>query len=115
MKIGHASIVAAALLAIGCSDESNPPAGADSAQAAAAKRGRQIYENVCIACHNGDPTQAGALGPPVEGASRELIEAKVLRGEYPPGYTPQRPGQTMPRYEYLAGKLGDVAVYLQQD
>ena len=38
----------------------------------------------------------GSVGPAVAGASRELIEAKVLRGEYPPGYTPKRPGGAGP-------------------
>jgi len=115
MKIAHASLLAAALLAIGCSEQTSAPAAGGSEQAAAVKRGRQIYENVCIACHNGDPTQPGSLGPPLAGSSRELVEAKVLRGAYPPGYTPKRPGQAMPRYEYLSGRLGDVAAYLEQD
>lgn len=78
-------------------------------------RGRQIYQNVCIACHNGDPTQPGSLGPPVAGASLALLEAKVLRGEYPAGYTPLRPSQAMPRFEYLKDRLPDLAAYLQED
>jgi len=86
-----------------------------AAKSSAAQRGRQIYENVCIACHNSDPTQPGSLGPQVAGASRELLEARVLRGEYPPGYTPLRPGQAMPRFEYLKDHIGDLAAYLQQD
>lgn len=112
-------MITTALFAVACSEGSSTPKSTDSsvdpAQAAAAERGRQIYQNVCIACHNGDPTQPGALGPPVAGASLELIEAKVMRGEYPPGYTPLRPSQAMPRYEYLKDRLGDVAAYLQQN
>jgi mono/diheme cytochrome c family protein len=79
---------------------------------AAATRGKAIYENVCTACHNRDPREPGALGPGLAGASLELLEAKVLRGEYPPGYVPKLPSEAMPKYEYLAGKLGDVAAYL---
>jgi mono/diheme cytochrome c family protein len=79
---------------------------------AAALRGRTVYENVCTACHNRDPRENGALGPGVAGASLELIEAKVLRAEYPPGYTPKLPSTTMPKYEYLAASLGDIAAYL---
>jgi len=112
-------MIATALFGVACSDGSSTPKGAasnlDPAQTAAAERGRQIYHNVCIACHNADPTQPGSLGPPLVGASLELIEAKVLRAEYPPGYTPVRPSQTMPKYEYLKDRLGDVAIYLQQD
>ena len=41
-------------------------------------------------------------------------DAKLLRGEYPAGYTPSRPGQTMPRFEYLKDHIDDLAAYLQQ-
>src|SRR5262245_65104345 len=97
--------LACAALACG-SDE--PQTGGD----AAAARGRTVYENVCTACHNRDPRQPGALGPELAGAPLGLIEAKVLRNEYPPGYAPKRPGATMPKYEYLAPNLPDLAAYL---
>ena len=107
-------LLAAALFGLACSESSSPSSGSDPTRAASIERGRKIYENVCIACHNGDPTQPGSLGPQIAGASLELIEAKVLRAEYPPGYTPLRPSQAMPKYEYLKDRLGDVAAYLQQ-
>ena len=97
--------IAFASLACGSSEQE---AGLD----AAAARGRTVYENVCTACHHRDPHQAGALGPELAGASLELIEAKVLRNEYPPGYAPKRPGASMPKYEYLAPNLADIAAYL---
>ncbi len=78
----------------------------------AAARGQTIYENVCIACHNGNPREDGSLGPAVAGASRALLEAKVLRSAYPPGYTPKRPGSTMPAFTYLADAIGDLEAYL---
>ena len=56
-----------------------------------AERGRQAYLAHCSSCHSADPAQNGPLGPAVEGSSRELLEARVLRGVYPPGYTPKRP------------------------
>ena len=96
--------LALAALACGSGERGAPPD--------AAARGKLVYENVCTACHNRDPRQDGALGPAVAGAPRELIEAKVLRSEYPPGYTPKRPSAAMPRYEYLAPNLEDVAAYL---
>jgi mono/diheme cytochrome c family protein len=77
-----------------------------------AARGQKIYENVCIACHNGDPRQDGSLGPALAGASRALLEAKVLHGAYPPGYAPKRPGSTMPAFTYLAEAIGDLEAYL---
>jgi mono/diheme cytochrome c family protein len=121
VRFGRALIgsLASTLFAAACSQPADTGAAADpkpdAARAAAAERGQKIYENVCIACHNGDPTQPGSLGPQVARASLELLEAKVLRGEYPPAYTPLRPSQAMPKYEYLKDRLGDVAVYLEQD
>lgn len=79
---------------------------------AAAARGKLVYENVCTACHSRDPREDGALGPGVAGASQALLEAKVLRGEYPPGHAPKLPSAAMPKYEYLAGSMGDLAAYL---
>jgi mono/diheme cytochrome c family protein len=100
------TLLAAALIAMGCSS-------GETAKTDAAQRGRQIYENVCIACHHGDPRQPGSLGPELAGASRGLLEAKVLRGEYPPGYTPKRPSQAMPRFEYLKDRIADLSAYLE--
>ena len=77
-----------------------------------AARGEHYYQNVCIACHNGDPTRDGALGPAVAGSSLELIQAKTIQGEYPPGYTPKRDTQAMPRFEYLAPEVPSLAAYL---
>ena len=98
-------VLACAALACGSGGEET---GLD----AAAVRGRTVYENVCTACHHRDPRLPGALGPELAGASLELIEAKVLRNEYPPGYAPKLPSDAMPKYEYLAPNLGDMAAYL---
>lgn len=79
----------------------------------AEQRGEQIYRNVCTTCHGITPDRAGVLGPAVAGASRELLEAKLLRGEYPPGYQPQRATKTMPPLPHLRDHIGDLAAYLQ--
>ena len=110
-RAGARWLLAAAALGLACSQGSSDGAP----QAGAAQRGQQIYGNVCIACHNADPAQPGSLGPPLANASRELLEAKLLRGQYPPGYTPARPGQTMPRFEHLRDHIGDLAAVLQKD
>ena len=107
----HASWTAfAALLALGsaCSDAGSTPL------TPLAQQGQRVYQNVCIACHNGDPTKDGSAGPAIAGSSRELLEARVLRAEYPPGYTPKRPGNAMPRFEYLAGDIDALAAYLAE-
>ena len=88
-------------------------APADDKLSPLAHEGEKVYQNVCIACHNGNPNLDGALGPANAGSSQALLEAKVLRGEYPPSYTPKRPGSTtMPRFEFLADKIPALAAYL---
>lgn len=81
---------------------------------AAATRGEKTYQNVCIACHAPDPNLDGTLGPAVAGASLELLQAKVLRGEYPAGYAPKRPGAVMPRYAHVEERLTDLSAYLAE-
>jgi mono/diheme cytochrome c family protein len=80
-----------------------------------ARQGEKVYQNICIACHNGDPNRDGSLGPANAGASAELLEAKIVRGEYPPGYTPKRPdSHAMPRFQHLAGDIPALAAYLSE-
>ena len=86
----------------------------DSDLSEAAKRGRTVYMSVCIACHNGDPNEDGTIGPAIAGSSLELLEAKVLRAEYPEGYEPKRVGIVMPRFEYLEEKIPDLAAFLAE-
>lgn len=78
-----------------------------------AERGRQIYLAQCAQCHATDPTQLGPLGPPVKGSSGELLEAKLLRGTYPPGYKPKRPTGIMPPQPQLAREIPALAAYLE--
>jgi mono/diheme cytochrome c family protein len=80
---------------------------------ALAARGRQVYLAQCTQCHNADPALAGPVGPPIKSASHELIEAKVLRGEYPAGYTPKRPTKVMPPQTALAPDVPALAAYLK--
>ena len=78
-----------------------------------AERGRQVYLSQCIACHNPDPAQPGAVGPAVKGATKPLLEAKVVQGTYPPGYAPKRPTKVMPPQPGLTPEIGALAEYLK--
>jgi mono/diheme cytochrome c family protein len=93
-----------ALAAAGCGREALSPE---------AERGRQVYLSQCTACHAMDPSKPGAVGPEVKGASRELLEAKIVRGGYPPGYKPKRPTAVMPPQPQVAGDVPALAAYLQ--
>ena len=96
-----------ALVALaGCSEE--PKLSAQG------ERGRQIYQAQCIACHNTDPAQPGPVGPPVKGSPRELLEAKVLKGSYPPGYAPKRPTKVMVPIPAVAPEIDALTEYLRR-
>ena len=130
---GARAAVVLALLVAGCGDQPAPqpekketaPASSSApvsssappspviATAGSADKGKQVWLGQCIACHNPDPTKDGPLGPAVKGASRALVEARVVRGEYPAGYTPKRPTKVMPPRPDLAPSVADLAAYLQ--
>ena len=77
-----------------------------------AARGRGVYLANCTACHNPDPTRDGTLGPAVAGSSLDLLEARVVRGDYPPGYTPKAGTKLMAPLPFLAGEVDSLAAYL---
>ncbi len=69
---------------VGCKEQ--PPL---SEQEALVQKGKGIYVSLCIACHNLNPRLPGALGPDLAGSSLELLQAKVLKSQYPTNYTPK--------------------------
>jgi mono/diheme cytochrome c family protein len=75
-------------------------------------RGQILFRNICVACHNADPTQEGPIGPVIAKAPLELLRAKVLRGEYPEGHTPKRNTKQMPPLPYLEPHLPDLVAFL---
>ena len=76
------------------------------------RQGRAAYQTDCIVCHNPDPTQPGAVGPELAGSSLELLRAKVLRNEYPPGYTPKRDTKGMFALVHRERDLPAIEAYL---
>ena len=89
-------------------------AGCEQAQLSpSAERGRQIYLSQCVSCHGPDPAQAGPIGPQIKGSSKELLEAKVVSGTYPAGYTPKRPTTVMLPLPALAPDIPALADYLR--
>jgi mono/diheme cytochrome c family protein len=77
-----------------------------------AEQGLRIYDANCTICHNPDPRSDGVDGPALAGSPRELIEARVMRAEYPPGYTPKRPTRRMRALPYLKPHIEALAAYL---
>jgi len=99
-------VLAAVTAAAACSP------GDSASEKSPFERGELVYKNVCIACHNADPTLPGSLGPAIAGSSRELIEHRVIHGTYPDGYERQRDSSVMPQFPHLAGSIDDLAAYL---
>ena len=100
------------LVALACGGESESGSSPDDAAAALSARGQSVYQANCIACHNIDPSKDGAVGPAIAGSSLELLQAKVLRNEYPPGYTPKRTTGSMIPLPHLEKDLPALAAYL---
>jgi mono/diheme cytochrome c family protein len=86
---------------------------ADSGLSPEARRGKQVYLSQCATCHATDPAQPGPVGPELKGVSRQLLEAKVLNGTYPPGYTPKRRTSAMPPQPQVSGDIPALAEYLK--
>jgi len=96
------------LAASACSKESEP-----SGQNPDWKRGRAVYVANCVACHNSDPSKDGPIGPALKGSPPELIEYRVLRTQYPPGYKPKRHTQVMPTFPFLKTEIPYLVAYLR--
>jgi mono/diheme cytochrome c family protein len=77
-----------------------------------ADAGRGIYLAHCIACHNVNPALDGSLGPALKGSSLELLQARVMRGEYPPGYTPKRTTKIMVRLPLMEEDVAKIHKFL---
>lgn len=82
-------------------------------KAALVKRGKVVYETNCSACHSPDPRKDGPVGPANACASAELLAAKVLRNEYPPGYAPKRDTRAMVPLPHLEKEIPALAAYLR--
>jgi mono/diheme cytochrome c family protein len=89
-----------------------PASDAVDPEAALIKRGKVVYDTNCIACHAADPRNDGPVGPANACASSALLTAKVLRNEYPPGYTPKRDTRAMAPLPHLERDLPALAAYL---
>jgi mono/diheme cytochrome c family protein len=77
------------------------------------QRGRAVYIANCVACHNTDPSKDGPIGPALKGSPPELVKFRVLRTEYPPGYTPKRNTKVMPTFPFLESDIKYLAEYLR--
>ena len=120
-----AVLLASGVLLAACGQDDKPaptagPSGPASSSGAVAvtaagdpTQGRQIWLGQCVACHNPDPGKDGPIGPAVKGASKDLLEARVVHATYPPGYKPKRETKVMPPRPDLVASIPDLAAYLR--
>ena len=76
------------------------------------EEGRRLYATNCTACHNANPKLEGAIGPAVFGTSLEVLERKIVHGDYPAGYSPKRPTKAMARLPFLKDEIPNLHAYL---
>ena len=59
-----------------------------------------------------DPRKVGGLGPEIFGSSKELIQARLLKGEYPPNYQPKRATKLMQPLPQLESQIDSLVEFL---
>ena len=123
--VGLAVLLASAVALTACGQDEKPaptagpsgtapsPGAVPVAAAGDRTKGQQIWLGQCVACHNPDPGKDGPIGPAVKGASKDLLEARVVHGTYPPGYKPKRETKVMPPRPDLVASIPDLAAYLR--
>lgn len=109
MRRRVAFVLACLLPLAACGDDPAPPG-----LSTLGREGWRTYRLFCAACHALDPNQDVALGPAIAGSSRALVEARLLRGGYPDGYTPKRDTRIMPPHPHLARDIDALAAYLAE-
>lgn len=85
------------------------PSGPDPAQAAAAERGRAIFQQSCAACHGEDAT--GGRGP-------DLIRSTLVRHDKDgdligPVVTQGRPEKGMPPFPFSQSQVSDLVAFIE--
>lgn len=102
------------LVVSGCTKKEAATTESVSTEEQLIARGQTIYKMNCIACHNPQPALDGPTGPAISGASLELLQARVLKGQYPEGYKPKRDTKVMPALPHLEKEIPALRAFLNQ-
>src|SRR5574338_909345 len=70
-----------------------------------ASRGKAVYQSNCIGCHNQNPRLSGSVGPDIQNSNYELLERRLMFGDYPRGYKPKRSTRIMPTFPHLKEEI----------
>lgn len=52
------------------------------------------------------------MGPAIWGSSTELLERRLVHGDYPPGYSPKRSTKVMTLLPFLKDQIPNLQAYL---
>ena len=101
-------------IATGCDKNSQDSTAPPSAESQLMQKGKVAYIANCTACHHRNPSQNGALGPPVAGSSLELLQLRLLEGKYPEGYVPKRNTRIMQPLPQFKNDIQALHAFLNQ-
>lgn len=76
------------------------------------EEGKKLYATHCTACHSPNPKIDGALGPAVFGSTLDLLDRRLVHGDYPAGYSPKRSTKVMVRLPFLKDQIPNLHAYL---
>ena len=93
-------------------DEKLAALGKTPTQIESYKKGKAVYQAGCTSCHHSNPAMDGAVGPAILGSSKDLVEARVLRAEYPTGYQPKRSTRAMVALPQFKNDIEALAEFL---
>lgn len=98
-------------LLLACTPKPSAPSSSD--MGSLVERGRTVFATNCTACHSSDPSKDGSLGPALSGSTLELLERRVVFGDYPKGYQPKRATKIMPAMAHLKNEVPALYQYLR--
>ena len=76
-------------------------------------RGKHVYNQNCISCHNPDPRLLGVLAPDIAGSKEEVIRSMILTGKPPKGVKPKWPDAEMAPLPHLESEVPYIYEYLK--
>ena len=95
--------------------DASPPSSSNKTEPQSlSSRGKSVYMASCIACHNTNPKIPGNVGPEIWGSTLELLEARILRAEYPSGYKPKRGTKAMASLPHLKNEIAALHAFLNE-
>lgn len=75
-------------------------------------KGKNIFIENCLNCHNPNIARPETIGPNIAGSSIEVVTARVLRAQYPEHYLFKRKSHLMPAFPQLEKDIPAIHAYV---